>query len=135
MTDNDYGDECVIKLANGNEIRTDAFPEDVSYVRVVENGKEIGYWTVDEVAEDPALVLGAILGAAHGATRASESAERYAEESLEVWCKANGVRVVQATEPEVLGMWDWLDESGNACDQSFPTKLDAMQNAYDVFNS
>jgi hypothetical protein len=54
---------------------------------------------------------------------------------LRRWCDDHGVRIVQAEEIEVRGMWDWLDESGNACDYSFPTEREAMQNAYDVFNS
>jgi hypothetical protein len=62
-----YGTECVIQLANGNTIRTDTYddnPAGSSYVRVcAPDGREIAYWTYTEWAEDPQLVMGAILGA------------------------------------------------------------------------
>ena len=38
-----------------------------------------------------------------------------------VLCASNDVRLLRAEEPEVLGRWDWLDGSGNACDCSFET--------------
>lgn len=44
------------------------FGNEGDYARLVENGKDIEieslYWTADEFAEDPTLVLGALLGAA-----------------------------------------------------------------------
>jgi len=65
----DYGSECVIQLANGNTIRTDTYasnPAGSSYVRVcAPDGDEIAYWAYTEWAEDPQLVMGAFLGAAH----------------------------------------------------------------------
>lgn len=64
----DFEGECVIQLANGNTIRTDTYddnPAGSSYVRVcAPDGREIAYWTYTEWAEDPQLVMGAILGAA-----------------------------------------------------------------------
>ena len=64
----DYGNECIIQLFNGYSIRTDSSadnPDGSSYVRVCDqNGEEIAYWSCDEWAEDPQLVMGAILGAA-----------------------------------------------------------------------
>lgn len=60
-------DECRIGLLGGGAIVCDAFPHEVSFVRVVnKEGREIGYWTIDELAEDPVEVMGAILGAAKG---------------------------------------------------------------------
>lgn len=64
--DNDYGVECVVKLANGRELRTPAYPEDCSYVRITHNGYEIAYWISDEWAEDPEIVMGAIVGCMQG---------------------------------------------------------------------
>lgn len=64
---NDYGAECIVPLANGRAIHTPAFPEECDYVRIVENGKELAYWTSTEWAEDPECVMGAIIGCAHGA--------------------------------------------------------------------
>ena len=40
-------------------------------------------------------------------------------------CRHVGIRCVQADEPEILGRWDWLGESGDASDQSYATELDA----------
>lgn len=66
---NDYGEECVIALISGREIRCPASPEDCSYVRITAPGiipLELGYWSSDEWGEAPAEVMGAILGAAKG---------------------------------------------------------------------
>lgn len=64
--DNDYGEECVIQLANGRVIHTDSFPNECTYVRIVQDGYELAYWVVDEWADDPSGVMGAILGCAKG---------------------------------------------------------------------
>jgi hypothetical protein len=70
---NVWKDECVIPLPGSGSIRCDAFPHDVSYVRVVDaRGHEIGHWTIDEVEEDPVDVLGAILGAAKQLTESAK---------------------------------------------------------------
>ena len=61
-----YGVECVVQLANGRQLRTPAFPAVCSYVRVLDAGYELAYWTHDELGEDPAVVLGALIGAAKG---------------------------------------------------------------------
>lgn len=58
--------ECVLLLHSGREIRTPAYPEPCSYVRVVQNGFELAYWDIDEIREDPEQVVGAIIGAAKG---------------------------------------------------------------------
>ena len=44
-------------------------------------------------------------------------------------CKENDVRLVEAQEEEVRGMWDWLDDQGNACECSFATIEEAALNA------
>lgn len=62
----DYGPECVVALANGREIRTPAFPDECTYVRIVEFGFELAYWIDGEWSEDPSGVMGAIMGLAHG---------------------------------------------------------------------
>lgn len=63
------GDECVIRLANGNTIRTDSYGANEagsSYVRVCgPDEREVAYWSCDEWREDPEPVMGAILGAAN----------------------------------------------------------------------
>ena len=51
------------------------------------------------------------------------------DEAMRALCEANGVRIVEAQEDEIRGMWDWLDSVGNACDQSFNTEREAMVNA------
>lgn len=63
---NEYGDECILELANGRAIHTPAYPESCSYVRIVQSGFELSYWTSEEWAEDAEGVMGAILGCAHG---------------------------------------------------------------------
>ncbi len=69
-----YRDECQIPLANGRELRCPAFPRECDYVRVVEDGHDLMYWSVDEWRDDPSDVMGAILGLAHGATESPISA-------------------------------------------------------------
>ena len=62
--DVEYGDEAVITLANGRDIRCPAWPEPCSYVRVTQAGCELGYWVDAEWAQAPAEVMGAVLGLA-----------------------------------------------------------------------
>lgn len=68
--DHEYGDECVLTLTNGYQVRTDTYehaPQGATYVRVLDpDGKMVGYWVYTEWAEDPMLVMGAIFGAAKG---------------------------------------------------------------------
>lgn len=69
---NEYGEECVIGLVSGREIRCPADPKDCSYVRITAPGVtplELAYWTSDEWGDAPAEVMGAILGAANGTAR------------------------------------------------------------------
>jgi hypothetical protein len=61
----EFGDETILTLTNGRSIHTAAYPGAADYVRVVEDGKEIAYWSSDEWREDPAGVMGAIFGAAN----------------------------------------------------------------------
>lgn len=50
-------------------------------------------------------------------------------------CDENEVSLVEATEPEIAGMWDWLSrETGEACDRSFSTEGEAAMNAVLVLN-
>ena len=57
---------CILALENGREIRTPPFPGLCSYVRVVQFGYELAFWTADEFTDDAAGVLGALIGAAKG---------------------------------------------------------------------
>lgn len=61
-----YGPETSIPLANGRVICVPAYPEECSYVRIVQGAHEIGYWDADEFADDPRGALGAVMGLAHG---------------------------------------------------------------------
>lgn len=61
-----YGPECVVKLRNGKELRTPAYPEECDYVRFVQDGYELVYWSQTEWQEQPAEVMGAIVGAIAG---------------------------------------------------------------------
>ena len=64
LHDQDPEHECVIPTDAGY-IATDAYPHKVSYIRVLDtDGKEIGYWTIDEIKEDPEDVIGAFFGCA-----------------------------------------------------------------------
>lgn len=60
-----YDDECVINIAGSHrQIRTPAHPAECNYVRVVVDGIEVAYWVDDEWRDDPAIVMGALMGAA-----------------------------------------------------------------------
>jgi hypothetical protein len=65
--DTNYGNETIIALANGREMRCPAFPEECEYVRITQEGYELAYWTNEEWAEDPKIVMGAIMGCARAA--------------------------------------------------------------------
>jgi hypothetical protein len=58
-----YGPECVAQATDNDlEIRFPAHPDEVGYVRLTVEGSECSYWVYDEWAEDPELVMGALLG-------------------------------------------------------------------------
>ena len=63
----DYKDECIIDIDGTNRsVRSPSYPSECDYIRVVDNGLEIGYWSSDEFAEAPVEVLGAMMGALKG---------------------------------------------------------------------
>lgn len=47
-------------------------------------------------------------------------------------CEEHDVTLVEAQEPEIQGMWDWLGPHGEACDISWETEQEAAINAADV---
>jgi len=60
--DDDYGQEHATVAHTGFELRYSAEGEVVDYIRVCDPlGREIGYWASDEWAEDPQVVMTAIL--------------------------------------------------------------------------
>lgn len=68
-----FGAECVIATHSGRELRSPAFPETCSYVRVTQAGFELAFWTSDEWAEEPQEVLGAMLGCLKNGVEAPEA--------------------------------------------------------------
>ena len=58
-----YGEECVVLTHSGRAIHSPAYPAECSYIRIVEQGFELGYWDKAEWAEAPEEVMGAIMGA------------------------------------------------------------------------
>lgn len=61
-----FENESVVPLANGRAMHTPAFPDECDYVRIVQEGFELAYWTSDEWRDDPTCVMGAIMGCAKG---------------------------------------------------------------------
>jgi hypothetical protein len=61
-----YENECALKLEGGRELRTPAYPERCSYIRITQQGFELAYWVSDEWRDDPEIVMGAIVGAMCG---------------------------------------------------------------------
>lgn len=49
-------------------------------------------------------------------------------------CERANVRIVEAQEEEIRGMWDWLADNGEACDHSYETEEQAMLGAYEQLN-
>lgn len=47
-------------------------------------------------------------------------------------CEEYGVRLVEAHEEEIKGMWDWLDDTGNACACSLGSIEEAALDAVNV---
>lgn len=64
--DETYAAESVITTPDGRQIRCPAYPEECSYVRVVDFGFELAYWVCDEWSQTPEDVMGAIMGVAQG---------------------------------------------------------------------
>lgn len=78
--------------------------------------------------------LADIIREAHGRreewdTDPEDTSDPRSTEELVALCEANGVRIVEAQEEEIRGMWDWLDNHGNACDCSFDTQREAALDA------
>ena len=67
-TVNNWGDEYVVITQSGRELRSPLFPEPCSYVRVVQEGFELGYWNSGELREAPEDVIGALVGALNAGT-------------------------------------------------------------------
>lgn len=63
-----------VKLANGCTICSDSLRFQAGgYVQILNaKGEEIGYWDVNEWAEDPEFVMGAILGCAQSGLSADQ---------------------------------------------------------------
>lgn len=65
--DSEYDNECVIVFLGGRKLKSPAYPEECSYVRVTDRADhEIAYWTSNEWQEDPEIVMGALLGSLKG---------------------------------------------------------------------
>lgn len=62
--DTDIKEIALPVLGSAREFRFNAHPEPCSHVRVVVDGLEIGYWTEGAWAEDPSVVMGALMGVA-----------------------------------------------------------------------
>lgn len=59
-----FGPECAVQVASGFWLVTPGYPADVDYVRVCDPlGREVAYWSIDEITEDASIVVGAIVGA------------------------------------------------------------------------
>lgn len=59
-----YGPECTLQVQTGFMLKTAGYPEACDYVRVCDPlGREIAYWHADEWQQEPAVVMGAIIGA------------------------------------------------------------------------
>ena len=62
-----HGPECVTEVCCGRTLRCPAAPAPCDYVRVCDHdGSELVYWDKQEWADDPAEVMGAIIGAMRG---------------------------------------------------------------------
>ena len=65
-----YENEFILPTASGRSIHAPAYPDECTYVRVVDQaGNELMYWDSAEWAESPEEVMGAILGALKGTGR------------------------------------------------------------------
>lgn len=59
-----FGEECMVQVASGFWLVTAAYPNEVDYVRVCDPlGREVSYWSIDELTEAADEVMGAIMGA------------------------------------------------------------------------
>lgn len=78
----DYGPECVVHTVSGFSLASAAYPDEVDYLRILSpTGEELAYWTVEEIVQDPAEVLGAIMGALRPVSL-SKSQNSYARQPI-----------------------------------------------------
>jgi hypothetical protein len=69
-SDEGYGRECALGLTHGRQIRCCPDPVEGFWVRIVAaDGSEEVYWDEAEFADDPEVVLGALMGAAQNTVR------------------------------------------------------------------
>lgn len=57
---------------------------------------------------------------------------RHRSEFAQWLCVRAGVRLTEAQEDEVRGLWDWVDDAGNACECSLATQEEAALDAYET---
>jgi hypothetical protein len=90
--DTEYENECTIVAQHGRKICMPAYPEQCSYIRIVDRANhEIMYWNYEEWQEDPQDVMGAIMGALNGG--ASRSLPDFLQE-LPKKAKHNAIKVL-----------------------------------------
>ena len=66
LKSNCFGPENIISHSNGFQLRVPA-ELSIDYLRVCDPaGAEIAYWSIEELRADPALVIGAAIGAMIG---------------------------------------------------------------------
>ncbi|OGU22796.1 MAG: hypothetical protein A2580_11725 [Hydrogenophilales bacterium RIFOXYD1_FULL_62_11] len=64
--------------------------------------------------------------------RRSDATPAYLVELIDL-CTQAGIRIVQSTQDETAGLWDWVrDADHEGSDQSFATRAEAALNALDA---
>ena len=60
--DDKFGPEFSVRFGR-RVIKVPSHPDGCSYIRILDQGREVAYWDAEEWAEDPEGVMGAIMGA------------------------------------------------------------------------
>lgn len=127
--DSEYDNECVIISSGGRKLKSPGHPAECSYIRVTDRADhEIAYWASNEWAEDPEIVMGAIMGALKGHDESLKLPQFAVEKK-----KNNGIKpIAQPLAPEELKRI--IEDNDGLCEVIISMSMDSFYDGIDAVN-